>query len=251
MIAAMSASATLTAFTHRGRVRARNEDTIAIGDWVSPPDMDAPRVVRHDLATPILCAVCDGMGGHRGGAVASRLAAQRLAQLQARIVDARTAAAALCDIDLELYRRMAEDDTLLGMGTTAVGLMLAARAVWFNVGDSRLYRRSGPHLRQISVDDTPPGPRSGVITQSLGGALRQPGIVPHAGEEPLDGAASYLLCSDGLTDMLDDAAIAECLAPADAKAAMRLFERAMDAGGYDNISIVLARLEPRADAAAA
>ena len=99
MMSTMSAIASVTAFTHRGRVRGRNEDTIVIGDWVSPPELEAPRAVRHDLSAPLLCAVCDGMGGHRAGAVASRHVARRLAEERERIVDARAAAATLKAID--------------------------------------------------------------------------------------------------------------------------------------------------------
>jgi serine/threonine protein phosphatase PrpC len=138
---------------------------------------------------------------------------------------------------------MEADRRLLGMGTTVVGVALAARVVWFNVGDSRLYRVAGG-LTQLSSDDVPPGPRDGTITQTLGG-LWPPGeaIAPHVGAEPLAAPARYLLCSDGLTDMLDDAEIAACLGCTDADAVMRLFEAAMRAGGRDNISIVLVSVE--------
>jgi serine/threonine protein phosphatase PrpC len=240
MMSPMNAIATVTAFTHRGHVRARNEDSVVIGDWVSAPDMEAPRAFRHDLSTPLLCAVCDGMGGHRAGAVASRHVARRLADERERIVGARAAAETLATIDAELYNLMAADANLLGMGTTVVGLVLAARLIWFNVGDSRLYRQRGARIEQISIDDVPPGPRSGMITQSLGGALRPPAIAPHVGEEALAVPARFVLCSDGLTDMLDDADIADCLKLADADAAIQLFDLAMRAGGADNISIVLA-----------
>jgi serine/threonine protein phosphatase PrpC len=235
----MNAIATITAFTHRGHVRERNEDTVVIGDWLSAPDMAAPRAVRHNLSVPLLCAVCDGMGGHRAGAVASRHVARRLAEERGRIADAGAAAETLKAIDAELYQLMRTDANLLGMGTTVVGLVLSARPIWFNVGDSRLYRQRGARIEQISIDDVPPGPRSGMITQSLGGALRPPAIAPHVGEEALAVPARFVLCSDGLTDMLDDADIADCLKLADADAVMQLFELAMRAGGADNISIVL------------
>jgi serine/threonine protein phosphatase PrpC len=239
----MNARARITAFTHRGRLRANNEDTIAVGDWVSTVDMSGPEQSLHDLSTPLLCVVADGMGGHRAGEVASRYVTRRLAGEPDELADARAAADTLKTIDAELYRAMAGDEDLLGMGTTVVGLLLAPVLVWFNVGDSRLYRYDRGRLAQISVDDTPAGPRSGLLTQSLGGALPPPGIAPHVGEQRLDVPARFLLCSDGLTDMLDDADIAQCLADADAEAVARLFNRAMLAGGADNISIVLASVE--------
>jgi serine/threonine protein phosphatase PrpC len=237
----MPVSVRIVAFSHRGRVRAQNEDTIAVGDWLSAPEMAEPRVFRQELAAPLLCAVCDGMGGHRAGAVASRLAARGLAG--ARIADARTAAQALRAVDAGLYEAMAADAKLAGMGTTAVGLVLSPRLVWFNVGDSRLYRYSGRALERLSIDDTPPGPRSGLLTQSLGGALMPWAIAPHASEEALRGPARFLLCSDGLTDMLGDGEIADCLALPDGDAVIELFELAMRAGGLDNISLVLASVQ--------
>src|SRR5260370_41701584 len=69
----------VAAVSHRGRVRANNEDSITVAGWVSDVEMSAPRRSRHELAEPLLFAVADGMGGHAGGEVASRYAAKRLA----------------------------------------------------------------------------------------------------------------------------------------------------------------------------
>jgi serine/threonine protein phosphatase PrpC len=239
----MTAFARVTALTHRGRVRAGNEDTILVGGWVSVVDMPAAEQTRHELSKPLMCAIADGMGGHRAGEVASRYVARRLCAEQERLTGAGAAATTLQQIDAELYEAMAADKNLSGMGTTIVGLVLAPRLVWFNVGDSRLYRYDRGHLTQLSIDDTPPGPRSGALTQSLGGRHRRSSITPHLGEEPIAGPARYLLCSDGLTDMLDDREIEDCLALADLDAIMQLFDRAMRAGGQDNISIIIVSVE--------
>jgi len=239
----MTAFARITAFTHRGRVRKQNEDTIAVGDWVSVVDMPAPEQTRHELTAPLVCLIADGMGGHNAGEVASRYAARRLAGEPDELTDARRASQALQAVDAELYSAMTGDADLRGMGTTIVGLVIAPRLVWFNVGDSRLYRCDADRLVQLSVDDAPPGPRSGLLTQSLGGSLVQTAIAPHVGEAPLSTGARFLLCSDGLTDMLDHADIEACLKHADIDAVVMLFERAMRAGGVDNVSIVIASVE--------
>jgi serine/threonine protein phosphatase PrpC len=233
-------TARVTAFTHRGRVRASNEDTVVVGEWVSEVDMRAPLKTRHELSSPLLCAIADGMGGHRAGEVASRYVARRLAGEPEELSDARAAAATLKTIDAELYRAMAADEDLLGMGTTVVGLVLAPLMVWFNVGDSRLYRYERGRLEQMSIDDTPPGPRSGLITQSLGGVVPPVPIDPHVGEAPLAAPARFLLCSDGLTDMLADDEIEDCMKLGDTDAVAEMFELAMRAGGADNISIIVA-----------
>jgi serine/threonine protein phosphatase PrpC len=236
-------TARVTAFTHRGRVRAGNEDTVAVGEWVSQADMRAPLKMRHELSSPLVCAIADGMGGHAAGEVASRYVARRLAGAPEELIDARTAARALKTIDAELYQAMQADADLLGMGTTVVGLVLAPLLVWFNVGDSRLYRYARGRLVQMSIDDTPPGPRSGLLTQSLGGVLPPVGVAPHVGEAPLATPARFLLCSDGLTDMLADDDIADCMNLGDADAVAEMFELAMRAGGYDNISIIVVSVE--------
>src|SRR5438477_176206 len=241
----MAMSARITAFTHRGRVRPGNEDTIAVGDWLSPPEMAAPREFHHALSTPLVCAVADGMGGHQAGEVASRYTAEWLAEARERLTDARRATATLQTINAGLYRAMAEDEDLRGMGTTLVGLVLRPRLIWFNVGDSRLYCYRNGRLAQMSIDDTPAGPRSGLLTQTLGGVPLPfaSNIEPHVGEDDLTAPVRFLLCSDGLTDMIEDAQIAECLKLPHAAAVAQLFDLAMHAGGMDNVSIVLVSVE--------
>jgi serine/threonine protein phosphatase PrpC len=229
----------IAAFTHRGRVRAQNEDTIVVGDWVSPPDMTEPRIFRTVLSAPLVCAVADGMGGHRAGEVASRLAAQQLSAAGGQLASVDDVAQTLGRINDVLYQAMAQEPEYAGMGTTIVGLVLGARAIRFNIGDSRLYRVDAGALAQLSIDDTPPGPRSGLITQTLGGVLPPAPVRPHVGEEPLPVPGRFLLCSDGLTDMLVDDDIADCLALGDADAVAQLFDLAMGAGGTDNVSIVV------------
>jgi serine/threonine protein phosphatase PrpC len=239
----MTAIAQITAFTHRGRVRAGNEDTIVVGGWLSPPEMTEPDSFRHELPAPLVCAVADGMGGHRAGEVASRQAAQLLSTAGAQLASAADIARTLARINGALYDAMAREPAQAGMGTTVVGLALGAQLGWFNVGDSRLYRLDGGALAQLSVDDTPPGPRTGLLTQSLGGLLPPAPVHPHIGEAPLAPPARFLLCSDGLTDMVDDSDIADGLALGDVEAVMQLFDLAMRAGGSDNVSIVVVRLE--------
>jgi serine/threonine protein phosphatase PrpC len=246
----------VTAFTHVGRVRAGNEDAIVVGEWISDPEMTAPFTLSQRLADPLVCAVADGMGGHAAGEVASRYAARCLGG-ESYDGGAGAVAEALHAINAELYQAMAGEPSLAGMGTTVAGLVLwPTELVWFNVGDSRVYCCDGA-LTQVSIDDVPAQAfKTGVITQSLGGSLALKRVAPHVGREPLPVPSRWLICSDGLTDMLSDAEIARCLGEApDAAndnlagqgveggapeaAALRLFDAAMAAGGVDNISLVI------------
>jgi serine/threonine protein phosphatase PrpC len=235
----------VTAFTHQGRVRDGNEDSITVAGWVSDVAMSGLRRSRHELTESVLCAVADGMGGHAAGEIASRYAIKRLAAEPFADSEATAVAGVLAAINAELYQTMAADRSLRGMGTTVAGLLLsAARVLWFNVGDSRVYRYRDGSLQQVSTDHVPPGARSSIITQSLGGALAFTAIEPDIGADDLVVPSRWLVCSDGLTDMVGDADITRCLEDHDEEAARKLFEAAMVAGGVDNISLILASVGP-------
>jgi PPM family protein phosphatase len=142
------------------------------------------------------------------------------------------------------------------MGTTVAGVAVApSGTVVFNVGDSRVYRIETGALVQLSTDDTP-GPKlpdgrtavytSSIISQVLGGyGPDRPGerLDPHVLGEPLAERARYLICSDGLTYLLEPGAIEELLEDDDGASAEALFEAAMARGGDDNISLILLRIQ--------
>jgi PPM family protein phosphatase len=229
----------VTAVCHRGLLRPKNEDSITIAGWVCDVEMTAPRRSRHELKEPLLFAVADGMGGHAGGEVASRYTVKRLAAQQWN--EEEDIAGLLAEINAELYATMRADRSLLGMGTTVAGLALAPkRVVWFNIGDSRLYQYRDGRLEQLSVDDVPPGPRSGLLTQMLGGAPFLGPITPHTGGQELMLPSRFLICSDGLTDMVAQAEIEGAMEEASDEDAVRaLFAAAIQAGGADNVTVIM------------
>src|SRR5438045_7105256 len=98
----------VVAFTHQGRVRAGNEDSLTVAGWVSDVAMSAPRRSRHALAEPLLVAIADGMGGHAAGEVASRYAIKRLAA-ETFTGSAAAVSGTLGTINAELYQTMAAD----------------------------------------------------------------------------------------------------------------------------------------------
>jgi serine/threonine protein phosphatase PrpC len=243
---------TATAFTHVGAVRARNEDTIAVDDWLMSESMDAPLILQRIVLTPLVCLVADGLGGHAGGDVASQFVAEHLSARATAVTDAASLEGLLRAVDAALFDAMGKRPALDGMGSTVAGLHVAPSGLTvFNVGDSRVYRVEPAGLVQLSTDDTP-GPKladgrtaeytMAVLTQSLGGWREPGGITPHLLSEPAPGR--WLICSDGLTDLLEPAAIAAHIGEDDAAAITALFDAAMAAGGHDNISIVLVRLRP-------
>jgi PPM family protein phosphatase len=171
--------------------------------------------------------------------VASRYAIKRLAA-EGFAGEESDIRATLAAINAELYDTMAAAPSFRGMGTTVAGLLLTTRrAIWFNLGDSRVYRDRGGQLEQISVDHVPPGARSGILTQSLGGGSTFTAISPRIDAEDLAAPSRWLICSDGLSDMLGADEIARAMAATDEEAVRALFLQAMDAGGDDNISIIV------------
>jgi len=244
-----------TAVTHVGRVRERNEDAVAVGPCVWVSSRGTPAEVVLPLGDPVLCVVADGLGGHSAGDVASSYVVRRLSERAPGLQSGRALASALVEINEELRRLMAADPRTAGMGTTVAGLLITASEIFFfNVGDSRVYRQQDGFLRQLSVDDAlhpdrePGGPRhrdSHVITQALGGSLDAAAPEPHIGSEPLTGGRRYLVCTDGLTDMVDIETMERCLEADDLTAVSRLLEVALAEGGRDNVSVIVVRVLPR------
>jgi serine/threonine protein phosphatase PrpC len=217
----------------------------------------------HLLVQPGLWLVADGMGGHRGGEVASLVATEVVASGVAdlgpsRIDDAvRRANGAVID-------RALGDPDLAGMGTTLTAIALVPAGdgadadvlALVNVGDSRTYRLAagGSTIEQLTVDHSlvaeweregritaeqaATHPHRNVITRALGidddVAVDRWDLTPAAGDR-------YLLCSDGLTNELDDDAIASVLVTfADPQtAAEELVAQANAAGGRDNVTVVV------------
>jgi serine/threonine protein phosphatase PrpC len=235
------------AATDVGRVRAVNEDS--------------------HLSAPPVFVVADGMGGHQGGDVASRIVVEEFARLADEGYDPRRGADVIAATLRDVQRRIeeyaadqrAESGEEFQAGTTAVvGLLVeddeGPKWLLANLGDSRIYRYAAGSLQQVSVDHsvvqelvdagsiTPEEaavhPARHVITRALGGA-------EFADADyfllPLPRVERLLLCSDGVNGMIDDARIAEILGQGgDAQdAADRLVAAAVEAGGRDNATAVV------------
>ena len=235
----------VTAVTHHGKVRRHNEDSIVVDRWIGGDTMAAPRQSDHEFAAAAtLLLVADGMGGHAGGREASRRAARAMVRLTACDGARPEVADALRAVNRELFADTAAEPTLKGMGTTVAGVLaMADRIVWFNVGDSRVYSIRPEFMRQLSVDDVSAWTGSGGgITQALGGADTFLDIHPHVGSESIRPGRRYLLCSDGLTNVVPLETMEHLLLGSDDDLAIveELLDRTLAGGAPDNVSIVLA-----------
>jgi protein phosphatase len=250
----------VTAATNLGLVRPANEDAIVVGTWRGFGDV-ASHSVTHDVFANVLLAVADGLGGHKAGDVASRIVIDgllaRTANLTVGDIDGITETITAIDHDLKL--KAASDPSLRGMGSTLAMAVVSAEAITvLNVGDSRVYLSQGfDEVRQISIDDIPlrqselhsqDGPGDGMvrrsshlITQALGGvSLRRTRLRLHVLNFNTSIPWTLLLCSDGLTDYVNEMALKKRIMSPSCRA-NDLVEMALEGGGADNISAILAR----------
>ena len=239
-----------SALTDTGRRRPQNEDTF--------------------VCDPPLFAVADGVGGAQAGEIASRLAASALEERPAAALGEETLAELLHVANDRIYQHALIDPAAAGMGTVVTALLVdeaAGTIAIGHVGDSRAYRLRDGALEQLTPDHSLVGelvragrlsteeaeqhPHRSVITRAVG-------TEPVVEVETLTVVAApgdlYLICSDGLTDIVRDGQIAELIAAADHDpdaAAEALVAAANAAGGIDNITVVLFEIvDGRADPAA-
>jgi protein phosphatase len=203
--------------TEVGHVRSRNEDAL--------------------LAWPErgLVAVADGLGGHPAGDVASLTAVRSIDEsgLDAESSEDDLRAAADAAHHAVLAAAEAEPGRY-GMGTTlVVATVRDATARVLHVGDSRAYLLHDGRLEPLTADHG----AHGYLTQALG-LDRE--IDPDVADVECPPGSRLLLCTDGLTNMVDDDKVAELLAAEDPQAAVdSLVEAALDAGGIDNVTVVV------------
>lgn len=241
--------------TDVGRVRENNEDKYEF--YLSEAEEDL-------AARGHIFVVCDGMGGHEAGQIASEQSCKRFIQtyLQHPSVDASVAAR-----DAVLAANRAVQDVARanpkwsGMGCTLTAMMVIQDKVVFgHVGDSRAYRLRAGELVQLTNDHTyiEEAVKSGLLTREQAENHPYKHMVTRAigidGMLDVDVIADelqsgdvYLLCSDGLTNHVGDEEIAKLLSEAPSKACWDLVQAAMDDGGSDNTTVVIVRIDDIAD----
>lgn len=243
--------------THPGLERSQNEDAVAFDEAIG------------------LCILCDGMGGHNAGEVASGMATAFIkTDMRETLAEAaknrepgavqQAIAQSVEKANSAIYNMSRANAQYSGMGTTlVVGVFCADLLVLGHIGDSRCYLSRGGKLSQLTKDHS-------VYQEQLDDGLLDPNhVMPVLGQNFVTRALGpfeqvqadfqqpamavgdiYLMCSDGLSDMVDDDGIAAILAgPEDLQQkADKLIVAANDGGGRDNVSVVLAQVmeEPKA-----
>lgn len=221
--------------THRGMMRESNQDSVVPTSGGTGPG-------------PLLVAVADGMGGHAGGEVASRIAIETISNGSATRIDER-----IVDANEAIAAESRADPALAGMGTTlsAAEISQDGTALIGHVGDSRVYLLRSGILRQLTNDHTLVAqwvaegrmtiqeaavhPQRSMIMRAVGHG--RPLEVDLIEERLLDGDR-LMICSDGLSGMIDDELIANLLSKGTVEESVwALVEAANSAGGHDNITV--------------
>jgi serine/threonine protein phosphatase PrpC len=236
-----------------GHARENNEDKFDFYE----PDEELLLAARGSVYL-----VCDGMGGHNAGQIASELAAKQFLHAYYHLGGAAQEAARHAILQAHHYiaEMASKIPSRYGMGTTLTALILKQdEGILAHVGDSRCYRLREGVFEQLSRDHTlvarlveqgiiPPEqaryhPQRNVIRQAVGVADPAEPLEPDIETFALQEGDLYLLCSDGLTDMVDDAEIEAILRDEPpTRAAWRLVDRALANGGRDNVTVVLVRV---------
>jgi len=240
----------VTAVSHDGLLRDHNEDSLLVGPWTTcAVSTQSPQTLVFPLNDdPVVVAVADGLGGHPAGELASSVVVESLARVAGLLRDEKTVRDAIRGCNQAVFDQASLDSSRTAMGTTVAGVVVTQDAVRvFNVGDSRVYAATDSGIERVSQDDSPELPEgqthTSIVTQTLGGSPNPRPVHPHVASYTLDPAARYLVCSDGLTDVVDDETIGALLAEhAGADAVFHLWKAAMDKGGPDNITVALAEV---------
>ena len=221
--------------TDVGLIRDHNEDSLTV--------------------TPPLFAVADGMGGHAAGEVASEVAIQSLLAHAPQTADGDDLARAVVEANRAVIRAAREGLGRQGMGTTMTAAVLEGpRLVIAQVGDSRAYLLHQDRLQvitrdhslmadliesgQITPEQAKTHPQRSVITRALGS---DPNTLPDIYEMTVEDGDRLLLCSDGLSGMVDDDLLESTLVRISnpQKCANALVEEALAAGGHDNVTAIV------------
>ena len=235
--------------------RAKQQDCIMDGTNLFQTDL----LIRKNkyFTENLLLAVCDGMGGHDGGEMASRFVCEQLQEkYQSNGIPSATIKEILFEIQEASLAQLPNNS-----GTTVAGILAAnGTTVSFNAGDSRVYKLTPETITSLSHDHSLVQDLVDNALMSGERAFRHPlknyiefGIGPvfkkiwgtrevYLHQEPLDPSAWYLLCTDGLPDIMPDAEIHKLLMPSPIDYGSRLFNAIRGIGPKDNTSFIIVEI---------
>lgn len=237
--------------SHIGKIRETNQDNfICDGAFFKDTAANKELYLRgaKDAQKRPVFGIFDGMGGEAFGEVASCIAAKNAATLQ-------LSKDPLSDLDTFCRKAnadicaFAEAQQVSAMGTTAAMLVFSKKDVTLcNIGDSKIFFLSAGQLQQISKDHVAPAVcgKKPPLSQSLGIPPEEMTIVPYYAKGTFRKGDKFLICSDGLTDMVTPEEIKQILTENDSQTAcLQLLNKALEAGGRDNTTFILCDIEKK------
>lgn len=257
-------SATVCAVTHAGRVRKENEDNYSLnGRLTSNGDLKKGSAFVQKMSEPFHLVVCDGMGGESFGELASGIAVETLSRNAKDVyASGEDFSFAISNSLDEANEKICKEITARGtrMGTTLAAIYaVKGSVICVNIGDTRIYHFSKGMLEQISFDHThaqsivdageaPQAKISSIpdakrLTKHLGVFPEESNLSPNISViNDIDDGDVIMLCSDGLTDMLSDAEIANIISKGESAQDVsgKLIKKALENGGKDNVTVMTA-----------
>lgn len=242
----------ITASSNVGLIRHNNEDMILVRNKYVRNESYSTEI---DLETcdRFVVAIADGMGGYNAGEIASEEVLSSLhffiGDLPMRLTPAHlmeTLVEWLNSTNATINTKGQLSPETKNMGTTLVGIVAyEGRFFWMNCGDSRLYRLRDGKLTQISTDHSLSAllgeeKHSNVITNCIGAGSQSSFLDIFELTDGLRHGDTFMLCSDGMSDMVDDPSIEQLLG-IDCDAG-QLIQVALDAGGFDNVSVCIMKI---------
>ena len=241
---------------HVGKIRKNNEDNFFFdGKCLEEVNMGLknPVILEDTLKTGTCIAVFDGMGGENFGELASYAAARQMQMTQRSLADFFVSEKKyLLRLTNQLHEAVLAEQKKMQtehMGTTMVALYFSGRYVYVcNVGDSRAYRLRDGEFLQLSQDHVEKRPgrehTKAPLTQHLGFGGGEIELEPHIAKGEVKAGDTYLLCSDGLSDMLTNFEITDILLthPDPEDCVKTLIRAACEHGGRDNITAIVCKL---------
>ena len=236
--------------SHQGNCRPNNQDNFICNDMYKPMSgaVVEPITGETDNDMPRLFGVFDGLGGEACGEVAAYIATETASQfdwqgdIQQRLRD-------FCFTANDRICRYSEDNDVGTMGTTAAMLLSAPEEIYLcNIGDTKIFSFSDGVLEQISYDHvvTVAYGSKPLLSQDLGIPATELIIDPYVVKGRYNDGDTYLICSDGLTDMVGNDEIGMILKKYKPEQALdMLLNKALENGGKDNITIIILKLKKK------
>jgi protein phosphatase len=242
----------ISASSRTGCVRTNNED-MGLVDDVLVRNETFSETFETTPDNRLMLALADGMGGHNCGEVASNDTLTNLRfffrDLPATL-DNETFCQSMRDwlksICMLIDSKGKSHEVYQGMGTTLVGLIyFSGRYYWINCGDSRLYRLHDGVLQQLTTDHSLSNvlglsTHSSQIVNCIGGGSTDSYLDIECITDEVEAGDVFMLCTDGLTDMIGDSHVRDLLKHG--VDADKLCEAAEEAGGYDNVSVIVVKV---------